>query len=116
MYAVAEREVLGGRTRDEEAVWVVEAPWIPVGGGHMQRDDGPFRDCRTRDLGLFGHLTKRELDRRRQPVRLLQEMGPRDQILRNPQTEYNQRLVAAVPVPDPEEQRRRPAADAGLFD
>ncbi len=47
---------------------------------------------------------------------VVQEMGPRDQILRNPQTEYTQRLVAAVPVPDPEEQRRRREASAGLFD
>jgi peptide/nickel transport system ATP-binding protein len=36
--------------------------------------------------------------------------------LRNPQTEYTQRLVAAVPVPDPAEQRRRREASAGLFD
>jgi peptide/nickel transport system ATP-binding protein len=44
---------------------------------------------------------------------VVQEMGPRDQIL---QTEYTQRLVAAVPVPDPGEQRRRREASAGLFD
>jgi peptide/nickel transport system ATP-binding protein len=47
---------------------------------------------------------------------VLQEMGPRDEILRNPQTEYTQRLVAAVPVPDPAEQRRRREATAGLFE
>jgi peptide/nickel transport system ATP-binding protein len=35
------------------------------------------------------------------------ELGPRDQIVRNPQHEYTKRLVSAVPVPDPAEQRRR---------
>jgi peptide/nickel transport system ATP-binding protein len=35
------------------------------------------------------------------------ELGPRDQIVRSPQHEYTQRLVSAVPVPDPAEQRRR---------
>ncbi len=35
------------------------------------------------------------------------ELGERDQIVRNPQHEYTQRLVSAVPVPDPAEQRRR---------
>lgn len=37
----------------------------------------------------------------------LVEQGPRDQILRHPQDDYTRRLLAAVPVPDPAEQRRR---------
>ncbi|MFI6869735.1 ABC transporter ATP-binding protein [Nocardia sp. NPDC050406] len=43
------------------------------------------------------------------------EQGTRDEILRHPTQEYTQRLVAAVPVPDPVEQRRRRAATAELF-
>ena len=35
------------------------------------------------------------------------EQGPKEQILRNPRDAYTQRLISAVPVPDPEEQRRR---------
>ena len=35
------------------------------------------------------------------------EQGTRDQILRNPQEPYTQRLLAAVPLPDPEKQRER---------
>ena len=35
------------------------------------------------------------------------EEGTRDQILRNPQKAYTQRLIAAVPVPDPDEQAVR---------
>ncbi len=35
------------------------------------------------------------------------EVGPREQIVFDPQDPYTQRLVAAVPVPDPEEQRAR---------
>ncbi len=35
------------------------------------------------------------------------EEGTREQILRNPQQPYTQRLIAAVPVPDPDEQQRR---------
>ncbi|GAA3628375.1 ABC transporter ATP-binding protein [Microbacterium awajiense] len=37
----------------------------------------------------------------------LVEQGTRDQILRNPKDPYTQRLIAAVPVPDPAEQRER---------
>ncbi|MET8775928.1 ABC transporter ATP-binding protein [Nocardia sp. NPDC004654] len=43
------------------------------------------------------------------------EQGDRDAILRNPREEYTRRLVAAVPVPDPVEQRRRRAEAATLF-
>ena len=39
----------------------------------------------------------------------LVEVGPRDQVLGHPREEYTQRLIAAVPVPDPEEQARRRA-------
>ena len=35
------------------------------------------------------------------------EQGQRDQILHDPQEPYTQRLIAAVPVPDPDEQQRR---------
>ena len=37
----------------------------------------------------------------------LVEVGPRDAILKNPQDPYTQRLIGAVPVPDPAEQARR---------
>nr|MDQ3383846.1 ABC transporter ATP-binding protein [Actinomycetota bacterium] len=35
------------------------------------------------------------------------EAGEREQVLQNPREEYTQRLLAAAPVPDPNEQRRR---------
>ncbi|MEI6590710.1 MAG: hypothetical protein WCO24_01755, partial [Actinomycetes bacterium] len=38
---------------------------------------------------------------------ILVEVGDRDQILRSPRDPYTQKLLAAVPVPDPAEQRRR---------
>jgi peptide/nickel transport system ATP-binding protein len=37
----------------------------------------------------------------------LVEVGDRDQILRNPQKDYTKRLISAVPVPDPAEQKLR---------
>jgi peptide/nickel transport system ATP-binding protein len=44
----------------------------------------------------------------------LVEVGPRDQILKSPREEYTKRLISAVPVPDPAEQRaRREARLAG---
>ena len=37
----------------------------------------------------------------------LVEVGPRDEILKRPKDPYTQRLISAVPVPDPAEQARR---------
>jgi peptide/nickel transport system ATP-binding protein len=37
----------------------------------------------------------------------LVELGTREQILMDPAQDYTRRLIAAVPVPDPDEQRRR---------
>jgi peptide/nickel transport system ATP-binding protein len=37
----------------------------------------------------------------------LVEVGPRDQILKTPREEYTKRLISAVPVPNPAEQRAR---------
>ena len=38
---------------------------------------------------------------------VLVEVGDRDQILKNPKNDYTRRLISAVPVPDPKEQRIR---------
>jgi peptide/nickel transport system ATP-binding protein len=43
------------------------------------------------------------------------EQGTRDQILRNPQEPYTQKLLAAVPLPDPERQRERRELRAQLL-
>ncbi len=44
------------------------------------------------------------------------EIGDRDQIVRNPQHDYTRRLVSAVPVPDPDEQRRRREARDAIIE
>jgi len=43
------------------------------------------------------------------------EIGSRAQVLGNPREDYTKRLIAAVPVPDPEEQRRRRVARGHLL-
>ncbi len=43
------------------------------------------------------------------------EQGTKEQILRNPKDDYTKRLIAAVPVPDPREQRIRREARAALL-
>jgi len=45
----------------------------------------------------------------------LVEIGTRDQILTNPQELYTKSLLAAVPVPDPKEQKKRREARAKLL-
>ncbi|MEO6472425.1 MAG: dipeptide ABC transporter ATP-binding protein [Aeromicrobium sp.] len=45
----------------------------------------------------------------------LVEIGGREQVLGSPKDDYTKRLIAAVPVPDPEEQRRRRAARGHLL-
>ena len=45
---------------------------------------------------------------------LLVEVGDRDQILKTPKNDYTRRLISAVPVPDPAEQRIRREARLAL--
>ena len=45
---------------------------------------------------------------------LLVEVGDRDQILKNPKNDYTKRLISAVPVPDPKEQKIRREARLAL--
>jgi len=58
----------------------------------------------THDLGVVDQLADRIAVMHNGK---LVEQGTRDQILRNPKDPYTQRLIAAVPVPDPMEQRER---------
>ena len=45
---------------------------------------------------------------------VLVEVGDRDQILKNPENDYTKRLISAVPVPDPAEQKIRRDARLAL--
>ena len=45
----------------------------------------------------------------------LVEIGPRESVLGSPTQDYTRRLIAAVPVPDPVEQRRRRAERGALL-
>ncbi|RJO78745.1 ABC transporter ATP-binding protein [Nocardia panacis] len=80
--------------------------------GTLQRECGWACLFISHDLAVVDQLADRIVVLRGGAV---VEEGDRDGILRHPQQEYTRRLVAAVPVPDPAEQRRRRAAAAGLF-
>ncbi|GAB3529929.1 ABC transporter ATP-binding protein [Arthrobacter monumenti] len=58
----------------------------------------------THDLAVVDLMSDRICVMRRGRI---VEQGTRDQILRNPQDPYTQRLLAAVPLPNPEKQRER---------
>ncbi|GAB3251963.1 ABC transporter ATP-binding protein [Arthrobacter pigmenti] len=58
----------------------------------------------THDLAVVDLMSDRICVMRRGRI---VEQGTRDQILRNPQDPYTQRLLAAVPLPDPYKQRER---------
>ncbi|GAA5098777.1 ABC transporter ATP-binding protein [Nocardia iowensis] len=80
--------------------------------GQLQRECGWACLFISHDLAVVDQLADRIVVLRNGAV---VEQGDRDRILRAPQEEYTQRLVAAVPVPDPVEQRRRRAETAALF-
>jgi peptide/nickel transport system ATP-binding protein len=58
----------------------------------------------THDLAVVDLLAHRIVVMQRGRI---VEQGTRDEILRNPQDPYTQRLIAAVPIPDPAKQRER---------
>ncbi|MEV6431443.1 ABC transporter ATP-binding protein [Nocardia sp. NPDC051463] len=80
--------------------------------GQLQRECGWACLFISHDLAVVDQLADRIVVLRDGAV---VEQGDRDRILRAPQQEYTQRLVAAVPVPDPVQQRRRRARTASLF-
>ncbi|MDQ0424379.1 MULTISPECIES: ABC transporter ATP-binding protein [Cellulomonas] len=67
----------------------------------------------THDLAVVDLLADRIAVMRRGEI---VEQGSRDEILRRPQHAYTQRLIAAVPLPNPEKQRERRRLRALLVD
>ena len=67
----------------------------------------------THDLAVVDLLADRIVVMQRGRI---VEQGSRDAILRNPQDPYTQRLIAAVPLPNPEKQRERRELRALLVD
>ncbi|WP_433599943.1 ABC transporter ATP-binding protein [Nocardia sp. CA-135953] len=80
--------------------------------GQLQQECGWACLFISHDLAVVDQLADRIVVLRNGAV---VEQGDRDRILRRPEHEYTRRLVAAVPVPDPVEQRRRRAQTAALF-
>ncbi|MEC3955305.1 ABC transporter ATP-binding protein [Nocardia sp. CDC153] len=78
----------------------------------LQRECGWACLFISHDLAVVDQLADRIVVLRNGSV---VEQGDNDDILRRPREEYTQRLVAAVPVPDPLEQRRRRTETATLF-
>lgn len=70
----------------------------------LQREMGFACLFITHDLAVIDVLAERIAVMRHGEI---VEVGTRDQILRHPQHAYTQRLIAAVPVPDPAQQRER---------
>ncbi|KIS26521.1 peptide ABC transporter ATPase [Arthrobacter sp. SPG23] len=79
---------------------------------NLQKDLGFACLFVTHDLAVVDVLADRICVMQRGRI---VEQGTRDQILRNPQVPYTQRLLAAVPLPDPEKQRERRELRAQLL-
>jgi len=79
---------------------------------NLQKDLGFACLFVTHDLAVVDVLADRICVMQRGRI---VEQGSRDQILRDPQEPYTQRLLAAVPLPDPEKQRERRELRAQLL-
>ncbi|WP_026531746.1 ABC transporter ATP-binding protein [Arthrobacter sp. H41] len=79
---------------------------------NLQRELGFACLFVTHDLAVVDVLADRICVMKRGRI---VEQGTRDQILRRPQNPYTQRLLAAVPLPDPEKQRERRELRAKLL-